>query len=224
MLGIPDGRYRPREGDDSGVRVIKGWVKRSFERAVLAFWRWRDPVTVPQRSFSPAPGDNVQQTMNLVMPLRDTSPVALAHLASAMSSVQDVLSAGLDNVGTVHFARFDVVGGRLCMISVYDGDFATYIRDFIVTIGAVFDLLLDYVDAPIPTRPVEHNIDEFIDWVDGHDVLQFGNVLDLGPDFETLPRKVVLLFDARPESQLAVYRAYPGYTVAQIRQALGLGW
>jgi hypothetical protein len=208
----------------SGVPVIKRWLERSFERVVIAYWRRRDPVTVPGRTFSLAPGDNIQQTMNLVMPLRDTSPVTLAHMANAMSSVQDVLSAGLDNVGTVHFARFDVIGGRLCMISVYDGDFATYIRDFIVTIGAVFDLLLDYVADPIPPRPVEKNIDAFIDWVDEHDLLQFGNVLALGPDLETLPRKVVLLFDACPETQLAVYRSYPGYTVAQIRQALGLGW
>ena len=44
------------------------------------------------------------------------------------------------------------------------------------------------------------------------------------PDLETLPRKVVLLFDACPETQLAVYRSYPGFTVAQIRQALGIGW
>jgi hypothetical protein len=204
--------------------VIRRWLERSFERALIAYWRRREPFVQPGRTFSVAPGDNIQQTMNLVMPLRDTSPVTLAHLASAMGSVQDVLSAGLDNVGTVHFARFDVIGGRLCMISVYDGDFATYIRDFIVTIGAVFDLLLDYVDDPIPPRPVEKNIDAFIDWVDEHDLLQFGNVLSLGPDLETLPRRVVLLFDACPETQLAVYRSYPGYTVAQIRRALGLGW
>ena len=112
------------------------------------------------------------------MPLADDSPIALARLANAMSSMQDVLSAGLDNVGTVHVARFDVIDGQLCMVSVYDGDFATYIRDFIVTIGAVFDVLLDFIAEPRPPRPVERHIDEFIDWVDEHDLLQIGNLLD----------------------------------------------
>lgn len=197
---------------------------RLLDRLVIAYWRRRTPIEVPGRQWSMAPGDNVQQTMNLVMPLADTSPIAIAHMASAMSSVQDVLSAGLDNVGTVHIARFDVIGDKLCMISVYDGDFATYIRDFIVTIGAVFDLLLDYVAEPRPPRPVEQNIDAFIDWVDEHDLFQVAGLIDLSPDLATVPRSVVLLFDERPEVQLAVYRSYPGFTVAQIRKALGIGW
>jgi hypothetical protein len=47
--------------------------------------------------------------------------------------------SGLDNVGTVHFARFVIVDDNyICMFSVYDGDFTKYIRDFIATIG-VFD-------------------------------------------------------------------------------------
>ena len=204
--------------------MIVDLPKRLLDRAVIAYWRRKAPVQVPGRTWSLALGDNVQQTMNLVMPLADDSPIALARLANAMSSMQDVLSAGLDNVGTVHVARFDVIDGQLCMVSVYDGDFATYIRDFIVTIGAVFDVLLDFIADPRPPRPVERHIDEFIDWVDEHDLLQIGNLLTLAPHLEDVPRAVVLLFDKRPSVQLAVYRAYPGYTVAQIRRALGLGW
>ena len=161
--------------------MILDLPKRLLDRAVIAYWRRRKPVQVPGRTWSLALGDNVQQTMNLVMPLADDSPIALARLANAMSSMQDVLSAGLDNVGTVHVARFDVIDGHLCMVSVYDGDFATYIRDFIVTIGAVFDVLLDFIADPRPPRPVERNIDEFIDWVDDHDLLQIGNLLELAP-------------------------------------------
>jgi hypothetical protein len=197
--------------------------QRLLERVLIAYWRRREPVTIPDRSWSPALGDNVQQTMNLVMPLRDTSPVALAHVASALSSMRDVVTTGLDNVGTVHFARFDVIGGRLCMISVYDGDFATYIRDFVVTIGAVFDALLDFVEDP-PSRPVEEHVDEFVDWVAGHDLLQVPALTGLSPHLSTVPRTAVLLLDERPDVQLAVYRAYPARSVAQIRRALGLGW
>ena len=53
--------------------------------------------------------------------------------------------AGLDNVGTVHFARFVIIGDNLCMISVYDGVFST-IRDFIATIGNVFDAVVRLVE------------------------------------------------------------------------------
>lgn len=204
----------------TGVRAS---VHGVVERAVIGYWRRHDPVTVPGRTWSMAPSDNVQQTMNLVMPLRSTSPVELAKLASAVSSVADVLSTGLDNIGTVHVARFDVVGDSLCMISVYDGDFATYIRDFIVSIGPVFDVLMTFVVDP-PRTPVEVNVDEFIDWVDEHDLLQIGNMINLSPQLAKVPRQVVLLFDQRPHVQLGAYRAYPGFSVAQIRKALGIGW
>jgi hypothetical protein len=208
------------------MRVIAGARSRLhelFERVVIAYWRRREPVEVPGRSWSMAPSDNVQQTMNLVMPLRSTSPVELAKMAAAVSSVSDVLSTGLDNIGTVHVARFDVVRGNLCMISVYDGDFATYIRDFVVSIGPVFNLLMDFVVDP-PTIPVEDHVDEFVDWVDRHDLLQMGNLLHLSEDLAKVPRAAVLLLDQKPDVQLGVYRAYPGFSVAQIRKALGIGW
>jgi hypothetical protein len=55
---------------------------------------------------------------------------------------KDEIYAGLDNVGTVHFARFVIVDDNIfvcspyiCMFSVYDGDFTKYIRDFIATMG-----------------------------------------------------------------------------------------
>ena len=59
--------------------------------------------------------------------------------AQAVSASVDEVFTGLNAVGTVHFARFDIIGGNLCMLSVYDGDFTTYIRDFITLFGNVFD-------------------------------------------------------------------------------------
>ena len=73
--------------------------------------------------------------MNLVMPLKDKSPVGRAQAAMAIAQHKDAIYAGLNNVGTVHFARFVIVGDNICMFSVYDGDFTNYIRDFIATIG-----------------------------------------------------------------------------------------
>ena len=69
--------------------------------------------------------------MNLVMPLRFPALAVTGDLARAIFEASDQLLAGLSNVGTVHFARFVVVDGNLCMFSEYDGDFSAYIRDFI---------------------------------------------------------------------------------------------
>ena len=52
---------------------------------------------------------------------------------------------GLNTTGIVHFARFSIVDGNLCMFSIYDGDFSNYIRDFIATIGSAFDALLMFI-------------------------------------------------------------------------------
>jgi hypothetical protein len=68
-------------------------------------------------------------------------------------------------------------------------------------------------------------VDDFIEWVDAHDALQLPeDVTDLSDNLLTLPRQLTLLLDACPNAQLFAYRAYPGYTVAQVRQALGIGW
>ena len=85
------------------------------------------------------PSENVQRMMNLIMPLKDKSAIGRAKAAAAIAQNVDEIFAGLDNVGTVHFARFLLIGDSICMISVYDGDFTNYIRDFIATIGSVFD-------------------------------------------------------------------------------------
>ena len=48
--------------------------------------------------------------------------------AGAIAANKDEIYTGLDDVVTVHFARFVIVGANICMFSVYDGDFANYIR------------------------------------------------------------------------------------------------
>ena len=62
--------------------------------------------------------------MNLVMPLADQTAVGRAPRCRPSRQDIDELFTGLSNVGTVHQARFDLVGGNLCMFSVFDGDFA----------------------------------------------------------------------------------------------------
>jgi hypothetical protein len=209
-------------------------------RVLVPYWAWRTPVT-PQPGgprVSIQPGDNVQCMMNLIMPLKDKSPIGRANAAMAISQYKDEIYAGLDNVGTVHFARFVIVDDNICMFSVYDGDFTNYIRDFITTIGSVFNAVVELVEEGEAVIPCEQNVEAFIEWVHARDMYQVpdlatdilkdqkGDKAGSGPDdLRKLPREVVLQLRANPNVSLGGgYRAYPGYSAAQVRQKFGVGW
>lgn len=199
-------------------------AKRALGAGLVAYWRRREPPQIPAMPFSMNLADNLQVSMNLVMPLADPSPIARADMARALFSVLDQVVVGLNNTGIVHTARFSFVEDNFCMFSTYDGDFSNYIRDFIYNIGNAFDALLVFIKDP-PPLPVEDNPDAFIDWVLARDSLQMPESVTLLSDaIATLPRKLVLMLDARRNVQLFAYRAYPAYSVGQIRDALEIGW
>ncbi len=191
---------------------------------LTAIWsHFEPPVTVPVKS-SLAPSDNLQTPMNLVMPLRFPHVAYRAQLGHMLFNAADEILAGLNNVGTVHFARFDVIDGNLCMFSIFDGDFNGYIRDFIGAIGGAFDGIMDFVKDPAPT-PCGQYVDEFVDWVRQHDSLQMPDLpTDVDSNLVALPRKTLLLLRQNGNAQMGIYRGYPGYSVAQIRDGLGIGW
>lgn len=219
------------------------WFRLLSKHVVVPFWVWRDPK--PKLPGGPRdaiqPSENVQRMMNLIMPLEDASPVGRAMAAIAIAQNVDEIFAGLNNVGTVHFARFLLIDGNLCMISVYDGDFSNYIRDFIITIGSVFDAIMELVEGGHDLVPTAQNVDRFIAWVHAHDLFQ-------APDFPTdlfalqdaakgippgkrphklrsLSRELILQLNANPNISLGGgYRAYPGLSVAQVRREAGVGW
>jgi len=210
-------------------------------KILVPFWAWRTPVKpLPGGPrYSVQPGDNVQRMMNLIMPLKDKSPVGRARAAQAIAANKDEIYAGLDNVGTVHFARFVIVDDNICMFSVYDGDFTNYIRDFIATIGSVFDAVVELVEGGEDVLPSEENVEKFIDWVHAHDLYQVPDTATdvlrdqeavngdttATNDLRKLPRDLILQLRANPNVSLGGgYRAYPGYSVAQVRQKFGIGW
>ena len=214
-------------------------MKRVAARILVPFWAWRTPVAkLPGGPpYSVQPGDNVQRMMNLIMPLKDKSAVGRALAALAIAQNKDEIFAGLDNVGTVHFARFVIVDDNICMFSVYDGDFTNYIRDFIATIGSVFDAVVSLVEGGDAVIPSEHNIEAFIDWVHAHDLFQVPDLpTDIlraqeavsgkpANDLRLLPRDLILQLNVNNNVSLGSgYRAYPGYSVAQVRQKMGIGW
>ncbi len=208
-------------------------LKHLLDRIIVRVWSWLQPTTPldggPRASRQPT--DNLMRTMNLVMPLKDKSAVGRARVALVIGSSLDEIYSGLDNVGTVHVARFTIVDNNLLMFSFYDGDFRTYIRDFIVTLGHAFDAVVELIEDT-PPLPCSDHVDEFIAWVHQHDALQLpdnpGDLIALvAPDLTTLedlPRALVLQLDRNPNVQLGSYRSYPGHSAAQVRQKLGVGW
>jgi len=213
---------------DSWTQVLIGRVvTQPMEWLLVQFWKRLAPVKTPTWAWKTAPADNLQQCMNLVMPLADKTAVGRAKAAGAVAANVDEIFTGLSNVGTVHFARFDLIDGNLCMFSVYDGDLENYIRDFISVFGSVFDALMEFVEHKPPT-PCRLNPEAFIDWVNAHDAFQIrGDVPSLFPNerkIANLPRDVVLLLEQHPNVQLGRYSAYPGLSAAQIRLATGVDW
>jgi hypothetical protein len=218
--------------------------KRLASWILVPYWAQRTPVKPlsggPHPSFQH--GDNVQCMMNLIMPLKVKSPIGRAEAALAIAQNKDAIFAGLNNVGTVHFARFVIVGDNICMFSVYDGDFTNYIRDFIATIGEVFNEVVKLVEGGEKVTPCEKNVEAFIQWVHERDLYQVPDtatdflrdqealngdraVSPVNDDLTLLPRKLVLQLRANANVSLGSgYRAYPGFSVAQVRKKLELGW
>jgi hypothetical protein len=209
---------------------------------LVPYWAWRYPTPKVVGGARPSwqPTENTQRMMNLIMPLKDTTTLGRAEAALAIAKNVEELFSGLDNIATLHFARFDIIGGSICMLSVYDGDFSNYIRDFVATMGSSFDDVVSLVVDGDKVIPTTENVEAFIDWVQARDLLQApdfptdlfalndaargappGKVHDL----RTLQREFILQLRASPNLSLGGgYRAYPGFTASQIRQKMGVGW
>ena len=206
------------------ARSIKTHATSAFVAVAAAVWARLERPKPPPIVESMAPGDHLQRSMNLVMPLRPSTLVRRGQVARDLVAATEMIVVGLNNVGTVHFARFTLVGRNLCMFSIYDGDITGYIRDFITVIGQAFDVILGYVKDP-PRRPVGEHPDEFIAWVAAHDAFQMPEEpTDLLRDLRRVERHSLLVLRRERNVQLGVYRCYPGYSAAQIRKHLEIGW
>lgn len=99
-------------------------------------------------------------------------------------------------------------------------------------------LLVEGGDVMIHTT---HNVEAFIDWVHARDLFQVPDfptdlfalqdaAKGIGPDapaqeLMSLPRELVLQLHANPNISLGGgYRAYPGFSAAQVPGKFGVGW
>jgi hypothetical protein len=139
---------------------------------------------------NPGADGPVQNPLTLVMPLatpedRRTVESKLAQLQSLSRAANPVMAA-LDELGTVHFARFVFTDDtHLAVITTYDGDFDAYVNEFIDHIGDVFNDLLQHMDGP-PPLPVQQHRREFLDYVRRHDLRC------LPPFYSAYPDRTVL--------------------------------
>ena len=203
------------------------WMKDAATTLLARYWARRDPAPPNVEVYGTQPSSALQRMMNLVMPLKDDNPATKALAASTLFFATDEIFTGLDNVGTVHNARFLIIGDAICMCSVYDGDFANYIRDFIGTIGSVFDAVTTLVKDP-PPAPAARRPEEFIDWAHAHDAFQLpDSIAELADDLKDprdLERKMLVILQTYPNVQLGRYLRYPGFSAGQVRERLGIGW
>jgi hypothetical protein len=104
-----------------------------------------DPTTDPK-----------QNTLCAVLNVR--APENAVALRAQMTALRDKILQAFEFVGTVHFARFLFLRNetQFAIVTVFDGPFEDYARDFVNKIGEIFDALLQHVvggDASlIPVR------------------------------------------------------------------------
>jgi hypothetical protein len=106
----------------------------------------------------------VQNALNLGLPLKDRAqmPALLQTIASVQQTVDDALTG----LHYVHFARFLPTPdfATLQVITSYDGDLDSYLMDFVLVLGDIFNAILAFVDGA-PPLPVQQYPQEFVAFV-----------------------------------------------------------
>jgi hypothetical protein len=113
--------------------------------------------------------DPTQSALSLVLKVKQPVAENAAHLQEALSQLTP---DGLNNVGTVHFARFLFMddNSKFLVFTSFDGTFTDYVNAFIDETGDMFNLLLQYVDTPEGVTPVQQNREAFIDFVQKNNI------------------------------------------------------
>jgi len=111
----------------------------------------------------------VQNALNLGLPLRDRAQ--MPALLQTIISVEKTVHNALTGLHYVHFARFLPTPdfGTLQVITSYDGDLDSYLTDFVVVLGDVFNAILAFIDGA-PPLPVQKYPQEFVNFVKANNI------------------------------------------------------
>lgn len=145
------------------------------------------PQTTEQKP-TPRP---VQNPLTLVMKIKSVGDFQqlhqmIAHLQS-LPPTQNPIAVALTKIATVHFARFTFLedNTKLAVITSYDGDFDTYINEFVNEIGDIFNGLLAHMEDA-PPLPVQKNRKEFLKYVKDNDLRAVEPFYSAYPDLTVL--------------------------------------
>jgi hypothetical protein len=111
----------------------------------------------------------VQNALNLALPLKDRAQ--MPALLETIAAVKPTVDAALQGLHYVHFARFLPTPdfGTLQVVTSYDGDLDSYLMDFVVVLGDVFNAILAFVEGA-PPLPVQAYPREFVAFVEANNI------------------------------------------------------
>lgn len=119
--------------------------------------------------FGPQP---IQTALTAIMEIKQPHALHARALKLILSQAYQQVVDILDQVGTVHFARFVFLENdtKLALITTYDGGFDNYIKNYIEVAGHLFDRMLEHIKDG-PPLPVRRYRDEFIAYVKNVDLV-----------------------------------------------------
>ena len=177
----PDGSVAVRQ--TCGNPVARGWRGAPGPGLRLASSRrWRRSPSGLSRAGSSASSsatassrtstailtakENAMSQSHLVVDFPIKGPAVAKALPQELSPVMPDLAAAQDDLGTVHFSRFMVVGDeKLLFLSDIDGETDQHIERLVESAGPVFDAIFTYVDDP-PATPVADDPERVAKWLE----------------------------------------------------------
>ena len=105
---------------------------------------------------------------HLVLDLPIEGPAHAKALAEELPALTPDLAKAQDDLGTVHFSRFMLVGDqKLLFLSDIDGEDAAHIERLVERAGPLFEAIFEHVDDP-PATPVASNHQRVVKWLKHH--------------------------------------------------------
>lgn len=105
---------------------------------------------------------------HLVLDFPIEAPADAKALSEELPGLMPDLARAQDDLGTVHFSRFMLVGDqKLLFLSDIDGDGDEHIERLVESAGPVFEAIFSHVENP-PATPVASNRQRVVKWLKHH--------------------------------------------------------